>query len=473
MPARLRAHFAVAAAGSALALLFAMALWAGCAVGSQAPAAPEAAGCDRAPQPSVWPDAQKQALGVHPVGTTLTFDVPPGTASLSIISQGTSAANTISISAPDGRKVVLGNTVVPTLLRSPDGVVLYDDSDPNGFPADPSGRLVFYGTESVWTGAMTIPNTSAMLQATSAAGGSLSSGTWSLEVNDYAFECSAMAGCSGGSAAGTYDITVLTKPAPTPPRGTLDVALYLVTETLTAASARSSPAIQRMLSTMQALLGGGGVDLGNVSYNDIPASAKAHYASVDGDLTSSCDPFAQMFTLSQPGNTVNLFLVDEITSSSGPPGFTTVGQDGTIPGPSAVGGTVRSGAAVSVADLNVVLSGGSCTGPMDLRCGADQTAYVAAHETGHWLGLYHTTEFNGNAFDPLDDTLTCDCQACASTAPTCGSGPSAYAMRVSDCTKSTTCGGGDNLMFWLLDASSQGSLTPEQGEVMRANPAVQ
>ena len=40
-------------------------------------------------------------------------------------------------------------------------------------------------------------------------------------------------------------------------------------------------------------------------------------------------------------------------------------------------------------------------------CGADQVAYIAAHESGHYLGLYHTTEANAGIFDPLGDTPQC------------------------------------------------------------------
>jgi hypothetical protein len=34
------------------------------------------------------------------------------------------------------------------------------------------------------------------------------------------------------------------------------------------------------------------------------------------------------------------------------------------------------------------------------------------------------------------------------------------------------CGGGDNLMFWLLGDHSAAAVSPQQGQVMRANPAV-
>ncbi|RVU48314.1 hypothetical protein EA187_02430 [Lujinxingia sediminis] len=32
---------------------------------------------------------------------------------------------------------------------------------------------------------------------------------------------------------------------------------------------------------------------------------------------------------------------------------------------------------------------------------------VMAHEMGHYLGLFHTTEFHGLLHDPIDDTLEC------------------------------------------------------------------
>jgi hypothetical protein len=45
-------------------------------------------------------------------------------------------------------------------------------------------------------------------------------------------------------------------------------------------------------------------------------------------------------------------------------------------------------------------------------------------------------------------------------------------MSQAECTASSTCGGGDNLMFWLFDRRAIGTLTAEQTAVMRANPAV-
>jgi hypothetical protein len=109
------------------------------------------------------------------------------------------------------------------------------------------------------------------------------------------------------------------------------------------------------------------------------------------------------------------------------------------------------------------------------------TAYIIAHEAGHFLGLYHVTEAEGTLFDPLNDTATCACSACATpvTRAQCADAtPSpvrARQMGFSDCNRDQTgCGGATNLMFWTLDIpDSVGLLTEQQASVLRANPLVQ
>ena len=44
---------------------------------------------------------------------------------------------------------------------------------------------------------------------------------------------------------------------------------------------------------------------------------------------------------------------------------------------------------------------------MDDRADARMEGYVLAHEAGHFMGLSHTTEFQGGGFDPLEDTPQC------------------------------------------------------------------
>ena len=128
---------------------------------------------------------------------------------------------------------------------------------------------------------------------------------------------------------------------------------------------------------------------------------KARYAAgVSVDDLTPCGEVATVLRLAVPGNAMSLFLVNSLITEQGG-GFTVVGQDGTIPGPASVGGTVASGALVSIANLTKTSTPTSCQGAIDLEgCGADFTAYIGAHETGHYLGLYHVTESSGHALRP-------------------------------------------------------------------------
>jgi hypothetical protein len=452
------------------------------------PAAPPAGTCNKTARTSQLPPAQIAALSPsqasYRVGTIVSFRVPQGTSSFSIVSQAVSAPDAITFQSRQ-----IPNSVVPTLVKAPDGSTIYDDNvNP---PQDPSGQQAFYGGSSPSTGAFTLPNATPLLQSSAASG--LAAGTWQFTVNDFALECVSTATCTGGSSTSTYDVKVLLKPGPVPTTGTIDVGFYLVTGSFDASTAAGDPRVRRMVQALSTFLANGGFCLGNVSFFDVPGWAKMKYGILKIDETTDpstgtlpCSNLDQMFTLTQyapPGRRMNLFLVDAIQSTP-PQGApqTVVGIDGTIPGPSTIDGTVHSGAAVTVADL---VGATSCGTSIDLRsCGADVVAYIAAHEAGHFLGLYHTTESSGELFDPLADTPTCACETCAPAASqsqcaTPGKTPptTPYQMKATDCNKTTSppiCGGGENLMFWLLDQRvSRGTLSPQQGQVIRANPLVQ
>jgi hypothetical protein len=168
---------------------------------------------------------------------------------------------------------------------------------------------------------------------------------------------------------------------------------------------------------------------------------------------------------------MNLFLVPTMlfTANDGTPG-NVVGVDGTIPGPSGFSGTVQSGAAVSSEGLRDT---DRCTEEVSLSCGSDLTAYISAHETGHFLGLYHTSESDGGAFDPIADTPVCACDLCAPAGEQGRCAVGAGVVTGPDCLRSlSSCGGGRNLMFWLLGNLSNGRVSPEQARIVRANPLV-
>ena len=419
------------------------------------------------------PTAQVQPFGTQTVGKTVSFTVPPGTGSVTIVQQAVTALDAVVF-----RGQVIENSAIPLSVVTPDGTKIYDDNkccDADG--GDPSIQFpVYFGGGGAGTLALTIPNATTMLSAVYRDGGGLPSGTWTMTVNDFSKECVGDPNCTdGGSPSSTYDVSVLTKPG-LPESGQLDVNLYLVAaspgfDNTTAAANKS---VQRFVQSLASIYAQVGICLRTVKVYDVPQWAKDQYGtSVNADKTDPCSALDQMLTLSQPGNNaLNFFLVQSILAPSLGAGKTVVGVDGTIPGPSTIGGTIHSGAAVSLADLGSV----GCTGPFSLSCGPDNVAYIAAHEGGHFMGLFHTSESSGEFFDPLTDTPTCRCETCVgpSQVGNCKKDGTGVTIEPRTCNRSgETCGGGDNLMFWIFDQQSQGNLSPQQGQVMRLNPVVQ
>jgi hypothetical protein len=423
-----------------------------------------------------------QSLGELQVGQQVNFQVPEGTWSVTIVSQEVagSAVDTI-----DFQGVAIPNTVVPTDVRAPDGRVFFDDlasapSDSEGYP-DFTQLFGYYGGFTPTSGALTLPNTSPSLDFVRSGGG-LPAGTWRLTVNDYALECGALAGCStDASGSGRYDVRVLTRPGPITSTGVLDLDVYVASADVTAVQLWNDSQMERLFRGVATVLGNAGICLGRVVFHDLPEWARLKYSIVNIDSTGPCDPLSQLFTLGLAQSpSVHLFLVDGLDVTDNGDQFQIAGSTARSR-PSGVPGTVNGGAVVTLGNFGREVRPGDCSrSTLDIsRCGTDHMAYVVAHEAGHWLGLYHPTERSGTLFDPLADTPTCACAACAPTAERASCAdknpPGAATDMIGDSCASdaATCAGASNLMFWLLDdARSNGSVTAQQGEVMRLNPAV-
>jgi hypothetical protein len=139
---------------------------------------------------------------------------------------------------------------------------------------------------------------------------------------------------------------------------------------------------------MQSIYAQVGVQLGDLTYIDITGPDATRFT----DLNES-DLGALMQLSGDPGahdGAINIFFVHSIFGAS-LPGFIILGESAGIPGVP-IRGTSGSGLAVTMADF---------------PNGLDTIAYTMAHETGHWLGLFHTTEAQGTSFDPLPDTPQC------------------------------------------------------------------
>lgn len=458
--------------------------------------APPAPTCDNAVRtPIAFADGAVQDLGTIDVGGAAQFEVPAGTAAFFIVSQAVGTSGDPIITWSGTR---LPNVVVPRIVQGPSGT-LYDDfvTPPSTtisglvYLDDYTGTLAEPGFDAA-VGIFWFPNTSGALQAVAAAG-SVEAGTWNFTVSDWAYECALFSGgaCTGGNTAGRYHVHVVTRATPTTPP-TLDVEVYLATGSssplATASAAAASPQVTRWEQSLAHYLSQGGITLGQVTFNDLSAAVKQQYApngDVDVGSTGPCSSLSQLFTSGVVASrAVSIFLADGLIAPTIGGSFKIAGVDGSIPGPSLFPGTVNSGAIVGLEDFGFEQSTGACDlgAPLDIAsCGTDRTAYITAHEIGHWLGLYHVTEEDGTFFDPLADTSVCPCHACASSGQQAncadvnpGVSSSSQTLITADrCVTSAGCGGGDNLMFWVVsDTHSTGALSPDQRAVMQLNPAV-
>ena len=151
---------------------------------------------------------------------------------------------------------------------------------------------------------------------------------------------------------------------------------------------------------------------------------------------------------------LNLFLVNgfDLPNVSGP----LFGFSQGIPGAPGLHGTVGSGVVVSIEGLEetTIVPNPNFdddepedpeTNPRTLEDptgGAAFTAVLAAHEMGHFLGLFNTSEPTQAIFDPLVDTPRCT-------------------DMFPDFTRAI-CPDGDNLMFPILTSQFQVGITPNQ-----------
>lgn len=244
--------------------------------------------------------------------------------------------------------------------------------------------------------------------------------------------------------AGTGEVFALLKTSTSKQlnSGKLNLNLWFAGLSVNKANAASHANLQAALNEVRAIYATSGVSLGTIEYYDVPPAQAAGFAVID-TIEGKDSELRKLFELSAgaPNNAMNFFLVKEI--KGGGFGFTILGIAGGIPGIPFEQGTNASGVAVTAVDLD-----------KDPK----SVARTMAHEGGHWLGLWHTTEQNGQMHDPLSDTPEC------TTARDANSDKKV----TSDECKGT---GTEYLMFWQAGPTAA-TVSNNEGFVLLRNPVV-
>jgi len=197
---------------------------------------------------------------------------------------------------------------------------------------------------------------------------------------------------SGTATTMAVRAIVARRPGATGAVGELDLDVWLAKALgAKAATAATDARLQAILATVDSILGPSGIRLGDVRYHDL----------ADPTYDDVTDPeFGPMLelTAAESDPRLNLFFVRTALGGG------VLGVSATLAGPR------RNGTALS--------------GVMSLYDGGYSTAFiglVAAHEIGHFLGLYHCVEQDGS-HDFVDDTAECPASGANAACPTAGGG---------------------------------------------------
>lgn len=217
-------------------------------------------------------------------------------------------------------------------------------------------------------------------------------GTHKFEVGTAASQTMGLGETSTAQTANTVRVTVYAEVVydEVPETGTIDLNLFFSgAQGWTAEDAPDDPDVQELISEMDKIYDQIGVDIGDISYYEVDED----YQDIQ-DLFSGNGDLSRMFAESERGELEgpSIFFVERLHHPLGGAGGV-LGISGGIPGPMILKGTPRSGVAIALDSAQGFGSG---------------AAKVTAHELGHFLGLFHTSEhqsgFGTPEHDPLPDT---------------------------------------------------------------------
>lgn len=364
-----------------------------------------------------------------------TFTIPAGlllNTPLSVTALGASSLLLAAI------PVNTDSTAVITNLKSPTGQTLVTP-DPNDL--DPIGKNLFQQAGFAVTAGM-LPQTT----------------TYTFENGQYQFQI----GNPNSAPISTRVLAVLNRRL-NPTGGTLDVNLvFCGIQDIDSGTAPTNQSFLTLFNEFRRILAQVNVQIGNALTFDCPDNLATQLAVVDGDAE-----LALLFSLAPQDDTnigLNIFFVQDI-QLQGIAGV--LGVSGGIPGPARIQGTGASGVAISFVSPRI----GNLTSTDLVRRGR-----TMAHEVGHYLGLFHSTERTGSVpasptnffnVDPIPDTP--ECLLTVDNPPT-GNGDGSV-----DPTECGVAGGARNLMFWTQGPDSLGArdqISANQAFVVVRNPLI-
>ncbi len=200
----------------------------------------------------------------------------------------------------------------------------------------------------------------------------------------------------GAGATEQVRLTVWVKRAPAPPTsGVLDVHFYFTgAYDWTATAAPASPYFDAVMRRVDQVLGNAGLRVGALSFEDLDPSFQTvdHTYGPNNDLSELLKQSA-----GRDSTALNIFFVDELYAGSSAEARAADPIIGLsqAPDPPLTHGTIHSG---------VVVSTWSTLSIPEVERWPNALAHTIAHETGHHLGLTHTSEFDGITHDRLPDT---------------------------------------------------------------------
>ena len=232
-------------------------------------------------------------------------------------------------------------------------------------------------------------------------------------------------------------VSIALRTGSTPSAATILIQPYITGTTWSAGD------ISAALNVMSNIYSANGITL---TINNTITISDTQYAAVSGTFT---DPTTSALVTQGSTAAVNLFFIEDYSGSwSG-----ILGNAAGIPGSMGIANSWNG-------VLNSLSAHASGT-----TLDSQLLGETAAHEMGHQLGLFHTTETGGTVFDILNDTAEC----LASNKDFDRNGK----MSAEECEGY----GGDNLMFWTTWNTSsrsagkkQETLSSHQQHVLKHSP---